>query len=642
MAAAERKFDRYTIESEIGRGGFAVVYKAFDPRFRRQVAIKVLPPHFLHDPRFRSRFEDEARTIASLEHPSIVPVHDFGEHEGQPFLVMRYMPGGTLRAKMGKQPMALPEVARILAEIAPALDKAHDRGIIHRDIKPDNVLFDEDGRSYLADFGIARLAEATRTMTITGTPAYMSPEQVKGDQTLDGRSDIYALGVMLFELLAGQQPYMADTPTKQMLKHVLEPIPNILNLQPNLPPACQEIVGRAMAKERRDRYRSAQELSAAVSQLTTIANPWEPTVIVPNIAAPPQPSSARPEHPKSKQAAAQIDQQDIRDEKTIQPSDINKPPAVPLASHHPLDAHLAQPVHIVRANSNQSSLPRYFVYVVLIALAGWGIWGLVEQGANLVARATPISTSSLTSISSATAESALTLVAGNERVRARDGATMVYVPAGTFPMGSDAGADSDEVPQHDVTLDGFWIDQHEVTNDRYVRCVNDGNCNISKYVDNGAVNGADYPVVGVSWKDAVDYCHWVGARLPTEAEWEYAARGKDGRLFPWGNNSASCSLANYGGCIGTTMVVGSYPEGVSWVNAFDMAGNVWEWVQDWYDENYYENSPRENPPGPEIGTIKVLRGGSWNLSVQFVRAANRDYYFPSDSSLNVGFRCAQE
>ena len=234
---------------------------------------------------------------------------------------------------------------------------------------------------------------------------------------------------------------------------------------------------------------------------------------------------------------------------------------------------------------------------------------------------------------------------GEERRREKDGATVVYVPAGTFTMGSnanDANVGDDELPQHDVTLDGFWIDQHEVTNDQYVRCVNDGNCDTSRYADDATFNGTDYPVVGVSWNDAVDYCNWAGSRLPTEAEWEYAARGKDGRLFPWDNDGVSCSLANYGGCIGMTTVVGRYSKGVSWVNAFDMAGNVWEWVQDWYDENYYENSPRENPPGPETGTIKVLRGGSWSNLEQYVRAANRGFNSPALSLNSVGFRCAQE
>ena len=174
----------------------------------------------------RNRFQREAGIVASLEHPAIVPVHDFGEFNEQPYLVMRYMVGGSLSEHTnGKSRSALPEVVRILSPLSQALDKAHSHHIIHRDLKPDNILFDGDRNPYLSDFGIARLAEGTQTTSIMGTPAYMSPEQIKGDVELDGRSDIYALGVILFEMLSGEQPYTAETPTQIMMKHVLEPVP---------------------------------------------------------------------------------------------------------------------------------------------------------------------------------------------------------------------------------------------------------------------------------------------------------------------------------------------------------------------------------------------------------------------------------
>ena len=158
----------------------ATVYLAFDPRFRRQVAVKVLPRQFTHDPRFLSLFQQEAQTIASLEHPAIVPVHDFGEHDDAPFLVMRYMAGGSLRDRLSGEPLPLDQITGALDRLAPALDLAHERGVVHRDIKPSNILFDDAGNPYLADFGIARLAEATQTVSVIGTPAYNSPEQVEG------------------------------------------------------------------------------------------------------------------------------------------------------------------------------------------------------------------------------------------------------------------------------------------------------------------------------------------------------------------------------------------------------------------------------------------------------------------------------
>ena len=204
-----QKFGRYEIKAEIGRGGMATVYHAYDPRFEREVALKVLPREMLHDPQFRTRFEREAKTIAMLEHPAIVPVYDFGEEDGQPYFVMRYMTGGSLSDRMKHGPMTIQEVAHLFERLAPALDEAHAKGIIHRDLKPGNILFDQYGEPYISDFGIAKIAATQTNVTgsaIVGTPAYMSPEQAQGEG-IDGRSDIYGLGVILFEMLTGQQPY---------------------------------------------------------------------------------------------------------------------------------------------------------------------------------------------------------------------------------------------------------------------------------------------------------------------------------------------------------------------------------------------------------------------------------------------------
>jgi serine/threonine-protein kinase len=212
------KFGRYGIKSELGRGGMATVFHAYDPSFERDVALKVLPPGFLHDPQLRTRFEREAKMIASLEHPSIVPVYDFGDQEGQPYIVMRYMSGGSLAERLAQGALSLEETSRIISRLAQALDAAHARGIIHRDLKPGNVLFDQYGNAFLSDFGIARISQqegATLTgSAIVGTPTYMSPEQVQGDKAIDRRSDIYALGVMAYQMLTGKAPYHADTPAK--------------------------------------------------------------------------------------------------------------------------------------------------------------------------------------------------------------------------------------------------------------------------------------------------------------------------------------------------------------------------------------------------------------------------------------------
>ena len=262
-----QKFGRYEIKAEIGRGGMATVYHAFDPRFEREVAIKVLPREMLHDPQFRTRFEREAKTIAMLEHPAIVPVYDFGEEEGQPYFVMRYMTGGALTDRMKHGPMPIQEVAHIFERLAPALDEAHAKGIIHRDLKPGNILFDQYGEPYISDFGIAKIAAAQTNVTgsaIIGTPAYMSPEQAQGEN-IDGRSDIYSLAVILFELLTGQQPYQGDTPMSVVVKHITDPVPHILDVKPDLPPAIGAVIDKAMAKDRDQRFSTVKKLTEALN-----------------------------------------------------------------------------------------------------------------------------------------------------------------------------------------------------------------------------------------------------------------------------------------------------------------------------------------------------------------------------------------
>jgi formylglycine-generating enzyme required for sulfatase activity len=217
---------------------------------------------------------------------------------------------------------------------------------------------------------------------------------------------------------------------------------------------------------------------------------------------------------------------------------------------------------------------------------------------------------------------------------------MVSVPAGEFIMGSEEG-DSDEQPVHTIYLDAFYIDKTEVTNAQYRQCVEAGACDApvdATYYDNA--DYAQHPVVFVSWHDADAYCRWAGKRLPTEAEWEKAARGTDGRTYPWGEG-IDCDRAQHGECAGQTVPVGSKPKGASPYGALDMAGNVWEWVADWYDSGYYSQSPARNPQGPDSGEERVLRGGSWSYGANFVRSANRYGDSPVDRFDNVGFRCAR-
>ena len=224
---------------------------------------------------------------------------------------------------------------------------------------------------------------------------------------------------------------------------------------------------------------------------------------------------------------------------------------------------------------------------------------------------------------------------------------MVQVPAGSFAMGAtnaDREANPDERPQHNVYLKEFWIDRTEVTNAQYQKCVAAGVCTASRFANNQRANGPNQPAVGVDWHNARAYCSWAGVRLPTEAEWEKAARGTRGHIYPWGNSAPTCNKANYwvepNGCLGATATVGSYSAGASPYGALDMAGNVWEWVKDWYDEGYYARSPAQDPKGPDSGRKRVARGGSWDDGGGGIRVANRHREDPGASARDLGFRCA--
>jgi serine/threonine-protein kinase len=256
----------------------ATVYRAFDPISNREVAIKILPRDMLDNLVTRARFKREIKLIASLEHPAIVPVYDVGgEDNHQPFFVMRYMSGGSLTEMIKNGRFSLRDAALVIERLASALDHAHSRGVIHRDIKPDNVLFDTSNNPYISDFGVAKFTESMVSSTnqeVIGTPAYISPEQALGED-VDHRADIYGLGAMLYEMLTGERPFGKDTVIGLALQHVNDPVPNILNLRPDLPGEVDVIIKRAMAKNRENRYDTALELA---HELNKAAYEGEPTL----------------------------------------------------------------------------------------------------------------------------------------------------------------------------------------------------------------------------------------------------------------------------------------------------------------------------------------------------------------------------
>jgi len=300
-----RTLGSYRITEQLGRGGMATVYKAYHPVLDRYVAVKVLPRYFTHDTTFFERFLQEAQAVARLRHHNIMQVYDFGREGDIPYLVMEYLPGGTLQDRLG-QPLPLDEALRITRQVAEALGYAHKQGIIHRDVKPSNVLLTKEGDAVLSDFGIAKIVESLVTLTKTGvgvgTPEYMAPEQGQG-LPVDGRSDLYSLGVMLYEMTTGQAPYSAETPLAVVLKHINDPLPLPRRVNPAIPEAVERIILTCLAKSPADRYQTGADLVQAIDRVmkpglgavearteaeVTLVPPTPP--VTPPVARPPTPA----------------------------------------------------------------------------------------------------------------------------------------------------------------------------------------------------------------------------------------------------------------------------------------------------------------------------------------------------------------
>ncbi len=582
-----RSLGRYHLLEQLGEGGMATVYKAFDTRLERTVAIKVIRTDLDQDPQFLSRFDREAKALARLSHPQIVHVLDAGESDGIPFVVMDFVKGGTLKQQLGS-PMDPGSAARMLAPIARALEHAHTQGIIHRDIKPANILLSEDGRAMLSDFGIAKLldpqtsaAGLTMTGVGIGTPDYMAPEQGLGQAT--PQTDLYALGVVFYEMVTGRRPYAGDTPIAVLLKHATDPLPRPRDLVPDLPIEVERVLLRALAKKPEDRYPDMAALATALEGLTDVTRP----------------QGTRPSGGEGRSTS--------------------RPLIVALG--------LALVGLVVCGGA------LVVAWAALGGLRGPTTAGTADPGPTPLTEAAPAPATATdappepTAIPAAVAAATIAPTtppapaATPVPVSDRDGMPQVYIPGGKFVIGS-----RNEV----LALDDFWIDQTEVTNAMYARCVAAGICSAPSgtssetrafYFQNPEFD--NHPVVYVSWDDAQAYCNWVGRRLPTGSEWEKAARGTDGRLYPWGDGSPNGGLANYDHQVGDTTAVGSYPEGASAYGVLDLAGNVSEWVDEWQDTGY-----------------RVVRGGSWTSDSVGIGAVARYGVTPTRKFSDYGFRCA--
>ncbi|MBI4730824.1 MAG: SUMF1/EgtB/PvdO family nonheme iron enzyme [Chloroflexi bacterium] len=290
----------------------------------------------------------------------------------------------------------------------------------------------------------------------------------------------------------------------------------------------------------------------------------------------------------------------------------------------------------------------FLLVLVLTVLSACGTAPQPTPGPTLTPTVLPADTPAPSDTPAATLTPTPTLGVGSSQASSADGMLLVYVPEGAFLMGSGEGY-SDEKPVHMVNLSAFWVDQTEVTNGMYALCVVAGVCTqplrkSSNLIDYyyGFEEYTDYPVIFISWQDASNYCAWAGRRLPTEAEWEKAARGTDGRSYPWGSTLPDETLANFDHNLDDVTRVGSYLTGASPYGALDLAGNVSEWTADWYGEEYYASSPESNPPGPETGERRVVRGGSWTGNDRGVWSFHRSIRLPDSPAFDIGFRCVTD
>lgn len=508
--------DRFEILSILGEGGMGVVYKVNDNILSQVVALKTLLPAFVQHEEALTRFINEVKVCLTLNHPNIIRVYDIRRLEDIYYMTMQYIEGFSLHEWLQENSARdIGQVLNVLKKICAGLEYAHRTGTFHRDIKPANIMMTKEGGILLVDFGLAKLADGLGNITRlggAGTPNYMAPEQKRGGE-IDQRVDIYAMGVMSFEMFTGELPHLVDESASQ--------------LNPKLNPKVNEVMDKTLAKDPSKRYGNILSFIEDLEEALA-------TKVVP-----------------SREDAS------ILEDKTV--------------------------------------------------LEG------AEETAAPKARPAPEPESVI---------------------------DMNMVPAGHFWMGSSLNESKNETekPRHRISLATYYIDKYPVTNQAYRKFIKEAGYSEPSFWADPQFNNPSQPVVGVSWQDAMEYAKWANKRLPTEAEWEKAARGEDNLIYTWGNEFSS-GMANVDYSMATTSQVDQFPGNVSPYGCLDMIGNVWEWCFDWFEEKYYSMSPTENPQGPERGVKKVIRGGAWDTISFNTRNSFRFFADPASKSQNTGFRC---
>jgi serine/threonine-protein kinase len=636
--------DKYRLDEKIGEGGTGEVYRATHVHMDSTVAVKILHPSLASDQTALERFRREARAAAQIRHANAVAVTDFGVTRDTriAYLVMEFLEGEDLRERINRRrQLGIEEVLSVVEQTCEAVHMAHTKGIIHRDLKPDNIwlLKEPDGsdRVKVLDFGIAKLktygaGNLTEKGLIIGTPNYMSPEQCRGEE-LDARSDIYSLGVIIYEMLTGDCPFYADTPVAVVLKHANEMPRPPRELRADIPPEIEAVIMRALAKRREDRQGSALQLANELEHAVTAAGVQLKTTRTQTpqatqVDTSPVGGSSKTQTYRggtSKPTVAMNDQVAVRDRQSYETK-----VATPRAEAAPVDRRTSQMstggdertllLSEVAAVPKPQPVARpgrgglYFAIAAAVVLAiGGAVWLGTRGTAEPKTDAAPSP--------------------GGPAVPPG----MVMIPEGSFTMGNNASDDESEKPEHAITVKAFYIDRYEVTNEEYYEFVKvTRHAAPANWHDGKFPAGEDkYPVSYVSWFDADAYARYAGKRLPTEEEWEYAARGDDKRLYPWGNEFSEQNANAKETKKDHAMPVGSYTAGASRFGVMDMAGNVAEWTAS--DYSLYPGSKAKTESGS-----KIVRGGSFGLEKKYAMATTRFSVPPATVKDFIGFRLAKD
>jgi serine/threonine-protein kinase len=632
-----RTIGNYEVVSQFGEGGMGELFLGRHTRLAREVIIKTIRTEDFSQRQvehLRDRLEREAFVQSQLDHPNIVRVYDFIAIGDTTCIVMEYVPGRDLRKMISREtgPVPAARAIRLFKQVLAAVDYAHHfiyqdksgerhQGIIHRDLKPANILVTPEDVVKVTDFGIVKVRGVkggTQMGFNPGTPEYMSPEQARGRE-LDQRSDIYSLGVVFYEMLTGHVPFEDDgsgTSDYEIRRgHIEMPVPPFSKYYPGVSAELEKITFKALEKSPDDRYQTSHQFLEILEEfeqtgfagITGRMQGGRRTMV----------SAERPTSRKKVTDGPTVGVGETVITDPNNPYTNNTPyndysrnlsPAVSA----PMQEPRLRDVPFKQAAAPKSKTPLIVgIGLVLSLTIGVAYWLIANSGTAVTPGPTTL---------------------GQVPVG------MISIPGGAFMMGREDGNDY-EKPVHQETISPFLLDETEVTNEQYQQFIDATRRQPPGHWTNGhyADGEATHPVVNVSWDDANAFAKWAGKRLPTEEEWEYAARGSDGRLYPYGNEwkpqYSNASEDNFG----ASRPVKSYPEGRSPFSIYDMAGNVLEWTASEF--KLYPGS--KLPPNNPNGGRKVLRGGAFNAPAKYQTATDRFFYPPSTKADFIGFRCAK-